>query len=95
MQLAARPVHRAAIGYADHYEPKYNSVPGKLSNIMRADKAQQAANGEYCGKLDCDLKHLAFLVVQVQQLTHPIRMTGTGNRQKFGQALYFAEDGGF
>jgi len=45
-------------------------------------------------ELDGDLEHLALLVVEAEQLPGEDQVPGTGDRQKFGQALDDAEDQG-
>ena len=50
------------------------------------------AHRENRRKLDRDFKHLALLVVEIEQLTCENQVAGAGNRQEFGQAFDHAED---
>jgi hypothetical protein len=43
-------------------------------------------------KLDDDLKYLAAIIVEMQQVTNDDEVAGAGNRQEFGGALDQAED---
>ena len=45
-------------------------------------------------ELDDDGEYLAFFVIEVEQITYQDEMPGRGDRKKFGQTLYHAENQG-
>ena len=52
------------------------------------------AYGQDRAELDDDGEYLALFVIEVEQITYQDEMTGRGDRQKFGQTLYNAENQG-
>src|SRR6185312_10711029 len=53
------------------------------------------AHRQDCTELDDDCEYLAFLVIEVEQITYQDEMAGRRDRKKFGQTLYDAENQGF